>query len=660
MSDLNVVSYGTTWKGLRNTLSPELPILDAKEKKFNSLIPSRGNTPTLPLVATYSNYSEYGDGFERGAIYFDEEGKYHEVSLDGEKYDYIDGFDHGLARVYKIDGGQKKWGIIGLVKTEKGYRAKICIELRYDNIWNFYGKERKSTPAFVGGLAEHIPLEKLQKELLYDQPLPANVESSTTEDKQVKIKKIEVTNFKRYAKPTSIDLSSRITFFVGKNNAGKSTFLDAIELCTTNMTQYLLYSEDGSPYFCFENNESIEVQNDLFFKKLNNDAESPYMSFVLTAGDWEFEFLIYGGAFIEKISITNSTNSEKVVFTKGRVEMQFQNMKTEDYFFKEKWISFIPEVEGNSAEEKYANLIKRCKEFIEPKPQDDELYKAFIRDIELYKGATGLERLLTPLTAFIKSDKTPSKDNELAKEMLLSIDNAIKTGQGTVRLHVFTSIGKKRYRKTQKENEEQPMEVDFVSDSIIKFYGIDDRYHQFVCKWLRYMEMGVDFSFEDETEDYFAMIVKQENNVESNLCDMGSGTIHFVALCFKLLSLVEKYKDNPFAPIILIEEPEQNLHPMLQSHMANFLLDISDLYTELSNGKELKMIVETHSEYLIKRSQVTARRFAKCGQEIPYRTYYFPTNRSPYDMVYTNSGRFKEEFEHGFTDESSILSFQLL
>lgn len=632
-SDLNVVSYGKTWKGLRNTKSPEPPILDANEKKFNSLIPSRGNTPTLPLVATYSNYSEYGDGFERGAIFFDEEGKYHEVSLEGEKYDYIDGFDHGLARVYKIDGGQKKWGIIGLVKTEKGYRAKICIELKYDNIWNFYGKERKSTPAFVGGLAEHILLEKLQKELLYDQPLPANVESSTTEDKQVKIKKIKVTNFKRYAKPTSIDLSSRITFFVGKNNAGKSTFLDAIELCTTNMTQYLLYSEDGSPYFCFENNESIEVQNDFFFKKLNNDAESPYMSFVLTAGNWEFEFIIDGCASIKKISITNSTNSEKVVFAKGRVELKPQNERTIPYFFGEKWISYIPK-DGEHVE---YNVISQHK--------------------KRYKELSGLDRLLVPLWDLISTD---IRITDWQKRSAYDIERTITTELGVERLRVFASIGKNIYKKPQKDNEEQPMEIDFVSDSIFKFYGIDDRYHQFVCKWLRYMEMGVEFSFEDETEDYFAMIVKQENNVESNLCDMGSGTIHFVALCFKLLSLVEKYKDNPFAPIILIEEPEQNLHPMLQSHMANFLLDISDLYTELSNGKELKMIVETHSEYLIKRSQVTARRFAKCGQKIPYRTYYFPTNRSPYDMVYTNSGRFKEEFEHGFTDESSILSFQLL
>ena len=163
-SDLNVVSYGGTKKGLKNVLSDEL-ILDKKDSKFYSLIPSRGNTPTLPLVATYSNYAEYGDGFVRGAIYFDEQGEYHKVSLDGETYDFIDGFDHGLARVYKNVGGKKKWGIVGLIKTSNGYKAEILIPLKYDNIRNFYDKQMTSVTATNNDVTEDIPLGDLRKEL---------------------------------------------------------------------------------------------------------------------------------------------------------------------------------------------------------------------------------------------------------------------------------------------------------------------------------------------------------------------------------------------------------------------------------------------------------------------------------------------------------------
>lgn len=49
-------------------------------------------------------------------------------------YDWIDGYDSGLARVKKRD----KWGIID-------YTGKLVLPLEYDNIWNFYNKKRNDT-----------------------------------------------------------------------------------------------------------------------------------------------------------------------------------------------------------------------------------------------------------------------------------------------------------------------------------------------------------------------------------------------------------------------------------------------------------------------------------------------------------------------------------
>ncbi len=54
------------------------------------------------------------------------------------KYDWIDGYDNGLARVNKIDGSGKKWGII----DENGDEV---LPVKYDSIWNFLGKNRRST-----------------------------------------------------------------------------------------------------------------------------------------------------------------------------------------------------------------------------------------------------------------------------------------------------------------------------------------------------------------------------------------------------------------------------------------------------------------------------------------------------------------------------------
>ena len=82
------------------------------------------------------------------------DGKFAVVDLDDNfgKYDWIDGFDHGLARVrighpravvavFGPEGKKepwRKWGII----NKQGIEVLPVI---YDNIWNFLGKNRLST-----------------------------------------------------------------------------------------------------------------------------------------------------------------------------------------------------------------------------------------------------------------------------------------------------------------------------------------------------------------------------------------------------------------------------------------------------------------------------------------------------------------------------------
>ena len=67
------------------------------------------------------------------------------------KYDWIDGFAHGFARV-KIGKSQNKangnkWGII----NEKGEEV---LPVEYENIWNFLGKQRSSTKIVKDGITK--------------------------------------------------------------------------------------------------------------------------------------------------------------------------------------------------------------------------------------------------------------------------------------------------------------------------------------------------------------------------------------------------------------------------------------------------------------------------------------------------------------------------
>lgn len=76
------------------------------------------------------------------------------------KYNWIDGYDNGLARV-KIGtatNGQKengnKWGLI----DENGNEV---LPIEYDDIWAFYDKKRTTTKVVKGDIAQDIVLSDI-------------------------------------------------------------------------------------------------------------------------------------------------------------------------------------------------------------------------------------------------------------------------------------------------------------------------------------------------------------------------------------------------------------------------------------------------------------------------------------------------------------------
>ncbi|MBR4645519.1 MAG: WG repeat-containing protein [Bacteroidales bacterium] len=69
------------------------------------------------------------------------------------RYSWIDGFDHGLARVkvYNKKTGQFKWGIINSHGEE-------VLPPEFDEIWNFFGKGRLDTRVVKGNVSHQFDL----------------------------------------------------------------------------------------------------------------------------------------------------------------------------------------------------------------------------------------------------------------------------------------------------------------------------------------------------------------------------------------------------------------------------------------------------------------------------------------------------------------------
>ena len=81
----------------------------------------------------------------------------------------------------------------------------------------------------------------------------------------------------------------------------------------------------------------------------------------------------------------------------------------------------------------------------------------------------------------------------------------------------------------------------------------------------------------------------------------------------------------------------------------------------------VNFILETHSEYLIRRSQVLVAE-AKYNDEqelankCPFKVYYLPEagTGKPYDMEYQTNGKFAKRFGKGFCDVAGNLMLDLL
>lgn len=151
------------------------------------------------------------------------------------------------------------------------------------------------------------------------------------------------------------------------------------------------------------------------------------------------------------------------------------------------------------------------------------------------------------------------------------------------------------------------------------------------------------------------------------LTDLGYGITQFLPILMEVACTARsnhemafegnKPYDSYLPSTLYIEEPEINLHPKLQSQLA-------DLFIEANKEFDIQFIIETHSEYLIRKLQfLTAK-----GQIKPEETsiYYLqhpdrvPQGEKQVKKIEINKdGTLSDEFGSGFFDEADNIAIQL-
>lgn len=93
---------------------------------------------------------------------------------------------------------------------------------------------------------------------------------------------------------------------------------------------------------------------------------------------------------------------------------------------------------------------------------------------------------------------------------------------------------------------------------------------------------------------------------------------------------------------------------------------MATLFENVNKDKDhsVKFIIETHSEYLIRRTQViVAEENFKNEKDLldgnQFEVYYFPSSGNPYPMRYCPDGKFVNEFDSGFFDVADSSAMEL-
>lgn len=189
---------------------------------------------------------------------------------------------------------------------------------------------------------------------------------------------------------------------------------------------------------------------------------------------------------------------------------------------------------------------------------------------------------------------------------------------------------------------------------------------RFIKKYLTRLEIAHSFRIvkDDAGQGYQIFLLK--NKSERLLADMGYGISQVLPIIFKIVSIALSNKNHKR---LFIEEPESNLHPSLQSKLAEVFVDALKFFN-------IQFIIETHSDYFIRKLQVLTANSYFSKNNIDGRLpilksedsviYYFKDPEKILeneDQVYRinieKDGSLSKNFGVGFFDEASNLNIAL-
>ena len=543
------------------------------------------------------------------------------------------------------------------------------------------------------------------------------------------MEKILIHNFRKIKEAWELNLAP-ITFLTGTNNSGKSSVMKALMLLdgfgSSKNHFELNFNQKHSRNHkidCFSNainrHNLKEKLYDLNFSIENKDYYIDYHFYPLESNDDRFEkgklksikftskydnslFSITNLAGDEyQLSIDNSFiqhgNNHSDIADEDNELINFQNLKRdnekelerlkasikisdEDNIFTNypKWLK-ATSVEGaiKKIEANIKKLNKKIKDLENNNVKDNQQFNPSF-NLEDFAGSESIDKIIRRVLSkyFRENEKEIGLSNTnrdlfrlsslgdiVVDALNLNVSHLTPNRNTQTRLYVNDS-GNNDIYDIIKNLSENPIRKKSKADVFIKKWMSKE------WKDKKHFDIGEDYNIKP-IEGLASKIEIQENGDWINLVDKGFGAGQIFTIILRIANVINEennIKDQrsprrfrKTTPLILIEEPEANLHPAFQSLLA-------ELFLETWKEFGIQFIVETHSEYIIRNSQLLFVDYSKSDgslfpamriQHNPFVVYYFDKD-GPYEMKYLANGKFDKNFGEGFYDEASKHSMKLI
>lgn len=538
------------------------------------------------------------------------------------------------------------------------------------------------------------------------------------------MKSIGFKNFRRFEKLDPLQLGD-ITFFVGGNNAGKSTVVKAMMLLLDNLSAKAQINRTekafDTPTFRLDANRIHEVHIGTFGRALHKPyPEQKEIVLEADIDNYHFKYVLNGdtdstqaNAGIKSLEITNILSNVRYFFDFQKSEVIINYNTIALWSFAKSYSNIKEMRDARELKHQLEALQTQRNEIVHNLKNFDGDAVALARLNSNYKRIEkkieALKKSTDPFEGKVKIEDVEYRNTFALSEILeqrnlisglfLSIASKFEeryyfpTDDNAIDLIEFD--GKRRKKLTQKDiafgrmiqNDHDRLRfirlthsIEYISAHSASqrvLFSIEDkndymasvirefkqsrimegsREDLFITRWMNEFGIGIRYRIEPISGEAYTVDITNTQGEDMPLADMGMGSIQLMLLLLKLATIIRERRG--VGVLIIIEEPEQNIHPKLQSKLA-------ELFSEVNREYKFRFVIETHSEYMIRKSQVqvAAMQFANqedLDQNCPIKTYYFPEDGEPYMMEYRMDGKFKNGFGNGFYDEAANLAFDIM